>query len=81
MSHVFVYIKNQPIDFKIKDLNIHNVLSSLAVLKELKVDISKLKINLKFMTLQREEEKNILYLDTKRDLNLLMKVIMLIHYQ
>ena len=43
LSHVFVYIKNQPIDFKIKDLNIHNVLSSLAVLKELKVDISKIK--------------------------------------
>ena len=43
LSHVFVNIKNQPIDFKIKDLNIHNVLSSLAVLKELKVDISKIK--------------------------------------
>ena len=55
LSHVFVYIKNQPIDFKIKDLNIHNVLSSLAVLKELKVDISKkLKINLKFMTYHPE---------------------------
>ena len=43
LSHVFVYINNQPIDFKIKDLNIYNVLSSLAVLKELKVDIEKVK--------------------------------------
>ena len=81
MSHVFVYIKNQPIDFKIKDLNIHNVLSSLAVLKELKVDISKIKNKFKVYDSPEEEEKNILYLDTKRDLNLLMKVIMLIHYQ
>ncbi len=42
-SKLFVNINNQMIDFEIKDLNIHNVLAALAVLRELKVDIFKIK--------------------------------------
>ena len=44
---IFVKINNQIIDFKIKDLNIHNVLCSLAVLKQLNVKISKIKSKFK----------------------------------
>ncbi len=36
---LFVNIDNRTINFEIKDLNVYNVLSSLAVLKELKINI------------------------------------------
>jgi len=42
-SKLFININNQMIDFEIVDLNIHNVLAALAVLKELKVNIFKIK--------------------------------------
>ncbi len=38
---IFINIKNKKIDFEIKDLNVHNVLASLAVLYELNVDFKK----------------------------------------
>ncbi len=42
-SKLFININNQMIDFEIVDLNIHNVLAALAVLKELKVNIFQIK--------------------------------------
>ena len=42
-SRIFVKIGKQSLDFEIKDLNIYNVLSSLAVLKVLKIDIFSIK--------------------------------------
>ena len=45
-SKIFIKMSNQKIDFEIKDLNLHNVLASLAVLRELKIDFSKSRINL-----------------------------------
>ena len=44
---VFINIDNQIIDFEIKDLNIYNVLASIAVLKEFKIDISRIKTKFK----------------------------------
>ena len=38
ISIVYIKINNVKINFKIKDLNIHNVLASLAVLIALKID-------------------------------------------
>ena len=43
ISKIFINIHNMPINLEIKNLNIYNVLSSLAVLTELNVDISKIK--------------------------------------
>ena len=43
---------------KIKDLNIYNLLASIAVLKELKIDICKIKIKIiKILAHLKEEEK------------------------
>ncbi len=42
-SRIFVKINNQTIDLKIKDLNFHNVLSSLAIINALGIDIVKIK--------------------------------------
>ncbi len=53
ISRIFVRIKNQTIDFNVKDLNINNVLSSLAVLKSLEVNI--LKIKQKFVNFESLE--------------------------
>ena len=47
-SKIFVNMNNQTIDFEIKDLNVYNVLSSLAVLKELKIDILSIKNKFKY---------------------------------
>ncbi len=52
-SKIFIQINNKSLDLEIKDLNVYNILSSLAVLKELKVDI--LKIKTKFKTLESPE--------------------------
>ena len=42
-SRIFVKINNKTIDLKIKDLNFHNVLSSLAIINSLGIDIVKIK--------------------------------------
>ena len=42
-SKILVSIDNQILDFKIKDLHPQNVLASLAILKTLKIDITKIK--------------------------------------
>ena len=46
-SKIFIKINNKIIDFKIKDLNIYNVLASIAILNKLKIDIYKIKAKLK----------------------------------
>ncbi len=43
MSQIFINIDNQSINFKIRDLNIYNVLAALAVLKVLRINILKIK--------------------------------------
>ena len=50
-------MNNQTIDFEIKDLNVYNVLSSLAVLKELKIDILSIKNKFKYYESIEEGEK------------------------
>ena len=44
---IIISIENKISDLQIGDLNINNVLSSIAVLKELNIDISKIKYNFK----------------------------------
>ena len=46
-SKIFININNKIIDLEIIDLNIYNVLASIAVLKVLKIDINKIKSKLK----------------------------------
>ena len=62
---IFVKINNQIIDFKIKDLNIHNVLCSLAVLKQLNVKLSKIKSKFKVFESPEGRGKNIPLIDIK----------------
>ena len=52
-SKLLVNCNKQIINLEIKDLNIHNVLASITILKELKIDLSK--INLKFKNLSSPE--------------------------
>ena len=40
-KRIFINFNNQLIDFEITDLNIHNVLAAIAVLKELKINFLK----------------------------------------
>ncbi len=46
-SKIFIKINNEIIVLEIKDLNIYNVLASIAVLKVLKIDINKIKTKIK----------------------------------
>ncbi len=62
-SKVFIKVFNQIIDFTIRDLNIYNVLSAIAVLKELKMDISKIKS--KFKNLESPEGRGKKYSITR----------------
>ena len=50
-SRIILNIDNQLIDLEIRDLNIYNVLASIAILKELRVDISKIKSKFKSLEL------------------------------
>ncbi len=43
ISKIFIRIYNKKIDFEIKDLNISNVLASIAILKDLKINFIKIK--------------------------------------
>ena len=43
--------------------------ASISSFKELKVDISKLKTNLKISSHMKEEEKNIIFRDIRKNLN------------
>ena len=46
-SKIFININNKIMDLEIRDLNIYNVLASIAILKVLKIDIEKVKAKLK----------------------------------
>ena len=46
-SKIFINIKNQSLDIEIENLNIYNVLASIAILNELKIDIFKIKSKFK----------------------------------
>ena len=48
-SNIFININNQSINLELKDLNVYNVLASLAVLTELKIDILKIKNKFKYL--------------------------------
>ena len=58
-SKIFVKINKKVINFQIKDLNIYNILASLAVLNELKLICQKL--TLKILNPLLGEEKNIIF--------------------
>ena len=47
MLKLVVNIDNETLNFEIGDINVYNILSSIAVLKELKIDIHKFKNNFK----------------------------------
>ena len=49
LSKIYLNIDGHKIDFEIKDLNLYNVLASIAVLKELKIDLQKVKHKLKHL--------------------------------
>jgi UDP-N-acetylmuramoyl-tripeptide--D-alanyl-D-alanine ligase len=49
-SKIYIKIKNEIIDVKIRDINVYNVLASITVLKELKLRLSKIKAKLKILT-------------------------------
>ena len=69
------------VNFEIGDLNIYNVLASIAVLKELKIDFLKILSKFKNTIHLMEEAKNIQSHGIRKSLNLLTKVIMQILYQ
>ena len=48
-SKAFVKIGKRNLDFKFKDINIDNILASLAILNELKIDVEKIKSKLQIL--------------------------------
>ena len=56
-SKAVINIDDQAVDFEIKDQNIYNVLASVAILKELKVDIQKIKKKFKNLELSEGRGK------------------------
>ena len=58
-SELYLNINGRKISFKIKDLNVYNVLAAIAVLNILKIDLKKIKTILKNLELSEEEAKNI----------------------
>ena len=54
-----MHVKDEILELKISNINIYNVLASLAVLKELDLDIKKTFKYLKIINLQKEEVKYI----------------------
>ncbi len=60
ISKIFVKFDNQTVKFEIKNLNIYNVLASIAALRELKVSISKIKK--KFGTFESPEGRGKKYI-------------------
>ena len=49
LSKIYLNIDGHKTDFEIKDLNLYNVLASIAVLKELKIDLQKVKHKFKHL--------------------------------
>ena len=65
-SKILLNIGNKKIDLQIGDINIYNVLASLAVFTELNIDISKKKIVSTFSNLLREEGKHLISRHNKK---------------
>ena len=80
-SKITANINNRSLNLELRDINIYNVLASLAVLNALKKLMSK-KSNRYYEIYNhlREGEKNTTSQDTIKILNLLTKAIMQIHY-
>ena len=66
-SRIFVIIDSQIIDFEIKDLNTYNILATLAVLKELKINFSKITNKFKDQDSLEGRGKNILLQDIRKN--------------
>ena len=68
---IFVSINNQKIQLEIKDLNIYNVLASIAVLKHLKILNTKIINKLKILSSPEGRGKNILLTDIRKKFRLI----------
>ncbi len=71
ISKIFIKINNKMIYLEIKDLNIYNVLASIAVLKELKIDINKIKNKIKSFESPKGRGKKYLIMRYKKKFNLI----------
>ena len=81
LSKISVMVDNQILSLKVRDLNIFNVLSSIAILNELGIDISSITDKFNYLQPSEGREKNTQFLDIRKNLILLTKVIMQILYQ
>ena len=79
LSKVHIKIYNQLLEFEIRDLNIYNVLASVAVLKVLNIDIKKMITKFKNFDLSEGRGKKDLI--KRKNLILLMKAITLTRFQ
>ena len=70
-SKIFINVNNKIIDLEIRDLNIYNVLASIAVLKVLKIDIKKIKAKLKNFESPEGRGKKYLITRYKKKFNLI----------
>ncbi|MBD1147004.1 UDP-N-acetylmuramoyl-L-alanyl-D-glutamate--2,6-diaminopimelate ligase [Pelagibacterales bacterium SAG-MED28] len=70
-SKIFINIDNKIIDLEIRDLNIYNVLASIAVLKILKIDIKKVKAKLKIFESPEGRGKKYSIIRYKKKFNLI----------
>ena len=80
-SKLVVNIIKEKLSLEIKDINIYNVLASLALLKELNLDFKKYQSYFKITNHLKVGEKYITSKDIIKNLNLLTKVITQILYQ
>jgi len=70
-SKIFINVNNKIIDLEIRDLNIYNVLASIAVLKVLKIGIKKIKAKLKNFESPEGRGKKYLITRYKKKFNLI----------
>ena len=70
-SKIFINIDSRLIDFEITDLNIYNILASIAVLKELKINFSKIKNKFKHLGLLEGRGKKYSVLRYKKKFKLI----------
>ena len=73
-------INNRSLNLELRDINIYNVLASLAVLNALKIDVQKSNRYYEILQPSAGRGKNTTSQDTIKILNLLTKAIMQIHY-
>ena len=70
-SKIIIKMYNQNLDLEIRDLNIYNVLASIAILKALKMDINKIKVKLKNLESPEGRGKKYLINRYKKKFNLI----------